>query len=469
MAPGDDLEAAAATLSGALDRLPPGELHDRIAGQLLNSLMMDLRLAPRRAETLASLGENRGVLAHRTYDAAAGEASAAEVLALAERALEGRPFTQLRAIERPTLFWVVVALIAADGAAAADAALLDAEATARRHRTRLGGAFVSFLRAEWALAFGSPALAEAEARAAAEVFGIATGNTVALGAAGALARALVLLDRVDEAEALLAQFPGDDQLAHGWGATLVWNARADVRLAQNRAADALADLDRIRAVTDAFGWQRMVPGHHAGRRARALLAAGRPDEARADAEREAADATRRGIATFAAQAYAALGEGEKAVQFQGPSARARRGGGVRVRARAAPGRAAHRGAAAPHGRARSRRAARPGRAGRAGLGGARRGRRQAQARGAAGRCRAHPERAPDGRARGARAVQPGDRRDPVRHAQDGGVHARQRVLEARHSLPHAAGGGARSGVNPGVALHSERARAPARWLPCRSS
>ncbi|MDA0185822.1 hypothetical protein OJ997_36295, partial [Solirubrobacter phytolaccae] len=292
VAPGDDLEAAAATLRGALDRLEPGELHDRIAGQLLNSLMMDLRLAPRRAATLAELGENRGVLAHRTYDAAAGDAPAAEVLALAERALEGRPFTQLRAIERPTLFWVVVALIAVDGAAAADAALLDAEATARRHRTRLGGAFVSFLRAEWALAFGSPALAEAEARAAAEVFGVATGNTVALGAAGALVRALVLLDRVEDANALVAEFPGDDQLAHGWGATLVWNARADLRLAQNRAADALTDLDRIDQVTRAFGWRHMAPGHNAGRRARALQAAGRPDEARAAALEETRDAAR---------------------------------------------------------------------------------------------------------------------------------------------------------------------------------
>ena len=388
--PGDDLEAAAATLSGALDRLPPGELHDRIAGQLLSSLTMDLRLAPRRAETLASLDENRGVLAHRTYDAAAGDASAAEVLALAERALEGRPFTQLRAIERPTLFWAVVALIAADGAAAANAALLEAETTVRRHRTRLGGAFVSFLRAEWALAFGSPALAEAEARAAAEVFGVATGNTVALAAAGALVRALVLLDRVDEADAQLAQLPGDDQLAHGWGATLVWNARADVRLAQNRATDALADLDRIRAVTDAFGWRRMVPGHHAGRRARALLAADRPDEARADAEREAAEATRRGVATFAAQAYAALGDGERAVQHAGAERTGQRRGGVRVRARAAAGRPAQRGAPAPRRRARSRDAPRPDRARRAGVRGARRGRRQAQARRAPGRQRRSP-------------------------------------------------------------------------------
>ncbi|RKQ88096.1 regulatory LuxR family protein [Solirubrobacter pauli] len=313
VAPGDDLEAAAATLRGALDRLPPGELHDRITGQLLNALMMDLRLAPRRAAALAELAENRGVLAHRTYDAAAGDAPASEVLALARRALEGRPFTQLRAIERPTLFWVVVALIATDGAAPADAALTDAEATARRHRSRLGGAFVSFLRAEWALAFGSAALAEAEARAAAEVFGVATGNTVALGAAGALVRALVLLGRVADADALVAELPGDDQLAHGWGATLVWNARADLRLAQNRAADALADLDRIDEVTAAFGWRHMVPGHDAGRRARTLLALGRPDDARADALANAEAARRRGIATFAAQALSAAGEGAAAV------------------------------------------------------------------------------------------------------------------------------------------------------------
>ena len=110
---------------------------------------MDLRLAPRRASTLAQLaprGPGRGVTAHLAYDAAAGHGTRDEVLDFAERALAGRPFTRLEAIERPTLFWVIVALIAVDGAALADAALLDAEATAHRHRTRLGGAFVSFLR-----------------------------------------------------------------------------------------------------------------------------------------------------------------------------------------------------------------------------------------------------------------------------------------------------------------------------------
>lgn len=398
VAPGDDLEAAAATLRGALDRLPPGELHDRITGQLLNALMMDLRLAPRRAAALDELAENRGVLAHRTYDAAAGDAPASDVLTLAGRALEGRPFTQLRAIERPTLFWVVVALIATDAAAAADAALTDAEATARRHRSRLGGAFVSFLRAEWALAFGSAAShivfqaacgappadevrrlaapiftarpfrelrgiehpsafwalvgmiavdaadvaqtaladaeatvqrtrtrlgsgfvaymraewelafgsaarAEAQARNALELQTFAPGTHPELGVRGTLIRALTLRGELAEADALVNDLPAD---AGSWGALLTLPARSDLRMAQGRPADALAALDRMQRLLDAFDLHRFPFGHQTARRAGALIAAGRADEGRELAERELEAARARGVPGDEAQALIAL-------------------------------------------------------------------------------------------------------------------------------------------------------------------
>ncbi len=306
---GEDLTHGIARLREAYARLGTDrELRDRLGGQIINAMVHETSLAAERGETLQELAVDPGpaINAHLAYSAASADGTAQETLTFAHRALGDRPFTRLATIEHPTAFWAVVAVIAVDGDELARSAIADAEVTVQRHRTRLGSTFIAFMRAEWLLAFGSAALAEADAREALDLWGSLPQNIVAVGARASLVRALVLRGELEAADRELAAFPPgafEDTL---WGGVLGLNARGELRSAQARHAEAIADHEAVHARLDILGWRRMALGHEASRHARDLIAAGRVEEGRALAEAEHADAVRRGVASYEAAALIAL-------------------------------------------------------------------------------------------------------------------------------------------------------------------
>lgn len=307
-----DVSELTVQLRDAFDRLgkDDAQLRGLLAGQLLNSVVLDPRLAAQRRSTLAELAaeDAPGVLAHRTFEAACADVPAAEALGLAERTFAGRPFATLWAIENPTSFWAFVGLLGVDGAALGDAAIVDAEATVQRHHTRLGHAFVSFMRAEWALAFGSVARAEAGARDALEVWEGFASNATINSTRAALARALVARGAVAEADGVLAMLPTDEVFDVEWGGGSAWIARAQVRMAQGRHPEAIADLRRLSALLASYGWSQWPQGFGWADLARALVAVGEAEEARAIAEDDLARSRRRGVVSAEAEALVALGQ-----------------------------------------------------------------------------------------------------------------------------------------------------------------
>ena len=91
-----------------------------------------------------------------------------------------------------------------------------------------------------------------------------------------------------------------------WGALLTWPARSDLRMAQGRPADALADLERMQPLLADYDLHRFPLGHQTARHASALIAVGRADEGRELAERELEEARERGVKSDEAQALIAL-------------------------------------------------------------------------------------------------------------------------------------------------------------------
>ncbi|MDA0185791.1 AAA family ATPase, partial [Solirubrobacter phytolaccae] len=305
----EPLEPIADALQGALERLgPAGDpvLRDRLAAHLLNAVILDPRMAARRAALLDRwlADPGPGVLAHLVYQSACTAVPADQVRRMAVPIFSARPFAQLTGIEHPSPFWGLVGLLAVDDAGTTDAALRDAEATVARSRTRLGSAFVSFMRAEWELAFGSAARAEAQARNALELQGFAFQTATEIGVRGAVIRSLVLSGQLAEADTIAAGFPAD--LDGSWGGLIAWTARSELRMAQGRPHDALADLDRMLWLLDAYEQRRFPLGYPTALRARALIAVGRADEGRELAERELAESRDRGVASAEAMALLAL-------------------------------------------------------------------------------------------------------------------------------------------------------------------
>ena len=172
-------------------------LHDRCSAQLLNVLFVDSRLASGRAEILASAAQadaGPGVMSHRAWDAAAGDARPTRGDGAA--ALTERPFCQLggdRAAARS-------GPCSACSSSTATAMPTRPSPTPRRRcaasRHALGRSFTAFMRAEWQLAFGSAAMAESNARESLE---LRSRRTPRRGLrAGGAASALVLRGALDE-------------------------------------------------------------------------------------------------------------------------------------------------------------------------------------------------------------------------------------------------------------------------------
>ncbi|HST43443.1 MAG TPA: AAA family ATPase, partial [Conexibacter sp.] len=118
----DGLPQIAARLHAGIERFEPADpaLGDRLRGRLLDGLIMSAATSDERARVLAEPVAEPGpsLAAHLAWEAAAGDAGAAEIRRLAALALAPRPFTQLAGVEQPTAIWAVMALTLADGAAA---------------------------------------------------------------------------------------------------------------------------------------------------------------------------------------------------------------------------------------------------------------------------------------------------------------------------------------------------------------
>ncbi|HST42520.1 MAG TPA: helix-turn-helix transcriptional regulator, partial [Conexibacter sp.] len=180
-----------------------------------------------------------------------------------------------------------------------------------------GRAFASMMQSERLRAFGAAGLAEAYARQSVELIEQTANLPSTVTARGSLASALVLRGDLDGAEAALADVGSDEQLGELFGAGSVWGARAELRLAQGRPRDAVADLRRLEALCERCGWRRYPRGTHVADLARALALAGEREEARALAEAELADARRRGVRRLEAAALVALGlacEGDEGIE-----------------------------------------------------------------------------------------------------------------------------------------------------------
>ena len=259
-------------------------------------------------------------------------------------------------------------------------------------------------------------------------------NSVAVGARATLVRSLTLPGKLDEAERELLAFPSEDTI---WGHVLAMTAHVELRSAQGRHDEAIAAYEHLHANLTRLGWRRTTQGHLSARHARNLIAAGREAEGRELAEHERAEAARRGVASHEAAALIALGDYAAAAGASRPrrssikaEAQLELGSSLRRAGRRTDARpplalardlATRIDATALANRAAEELVDR---------------RRAAAADRAGGRRRADAERAPDRRARRPRPLQPRDRRDAVRDPQDRRVHARQRLLQARHPLPH---------------------------------
>ena len=230
------------------------------------------RAARRRRSRSSRRTPGPAVYAHLAYDAASGAATAAETLEFARRSLADRPFTRLATIEHPTPFWTIIALLAVDEAELSRAAIADAERTVERTPPASGPRSSRSCAREWMLAFGSAALAEADAREALEQWGRLPQNSVAVGARATLVRSLSLQGELDEAERELLAFPAEDTI---WGHVLAMTAHVELRSAQGRLDEAIAAYEHLDANLTRLGWRRTTQGHLISRHARNLIAAGR--------------------------------------------------------------------------------------------------------------------------------------------------------------------------------------------------
>ena len=104
-----------------------------------------------------------------------------------------------------------------------------------------------------------------------------------------MAATLIRRDRLSEAEELLSGLT-NEHLASNFEGLFVLLRRGELRLAQGRGLEAVADLRLLQDLVEAMGWQRCVHGPGRPLLARALAATGQHDQAEALARAEIADA-----------------------------------------------------------------------------------------------------------------------------------------------------------------------------------
>ena len=249
-----------------------------------------------RAELLRAGGDDEDaspvMLAHLAQDAAYRSAPAADVVALARRAIADEAL--LRAPGQPGASYhlLIMALRHAEQPDLAAEVIAAGEAAARRQGSRLAMYFIDHARAYWELMFGSVTVAEAHAREALRITEEAALPLGRVSLAAMLAEVLIERGAIDEAEEHVRSVALTPELEQTIPGSDLLGVRAELHRLRRRLDDAEADARRARELVRARGWTTPLKSLGGARLALALADAGRRDDAVAAAEQEIAAATR---------------------------------------------------------------------------------------------------------------------------------------------------------------------------------
>ena len=283
---------AVAVLREGIERAPAA-LAAELEDDLLDALNYDPALAPERRALAARAAPRPAVLAFRAFDEAAAGAPAADVLALARRALADGSLLAREAIERPAAWYAIEALLAVEAADEARSAIERFADAARRVGSRRAAGTVALLRSRWEHEYGDLRAAEQAAREALELQAAWRTGGPSNPVRTSLASALLDAGDVDGAERALA---GADTPEYGIPICGFHALRARILLHRGRPGEALEDVRTQLALEARRGWVQTFREYSRATLVTALGEAGEVEQALQAADEALARARRRGLA-----------------------------------------------------------------------------------------------------------------------------------------------------------------------------
>ena len=266
----------------------------------------------RYADLQGDTPAERLVLASLAFERSRASETAAEASMLIENALAGdRLLGEQETDVSGTLYLLVLGLMSTDSLEHASSHLDAMLAEARARASIPAEAFVVVHSGWVALLRGSVAHAEADVRTGLELL---TQHDIRLGTRFALAgliEALIERDELDEAERALDRGGYGHAIPAGMASNALLEARGLLRLAQGRAADAVADLTEFGRNDELFGAANPLASRWRSRAALGLLALGESEPARELAAEDLARARRWGATRGVGTALHALGLAEQ--------------------------------------------------------------------------------------------------------------------------------------------------------------
>ena len=295
----------------ALEVATDPDLRLQLESRLLEGTVYHSSLMPRRRALLdagrADPGASPVMAAHLAMDSAYRGLPAAETLAFADRA---DPAEVLRVIgpENSTYNLLFHAVRYAEQPERSLALLEAGDAAARRAGSRFSTFFLEHAWAYWHLMFGSVQAGIGQAQTGFDKV-VGAGFPMVIGAfAAILAELLVELDRLDDAERVVAALdPEVDETVAGPFAV---TARGFVRLTQQRRDAAEHDFRRAVDLLDSRGWHAPLVTGARLRLAMSLAERGERDEALAIAETQVEGALAQGTSGALGAALRAKGRAE---------------------------------------------------------------------------------------------------------------------------------------------------------------
>ena len=301
LALGDRAREAVDILATAIDDLDASEFEAirELVAEILAVAQVDASLRPSVAKwrELAhrytgspDSRARRRLLAALAVEAAMTAQPSEDVASLAERALSGRRLLDEETADSPSLHLAINSLMFADRLDQAEELFAAGIDDARRRGSEIGFALCTGVRAHCLLRRGDVAGAEAEARGASEILAAHGMRLVESFVLAFQVEALLDLGALDEARSALARGFPDDELENDPGFVYLYAARAQVRLAEGRPHEALADLEIYGRDHDQRGIVNPSAATHAWRTEAALawIALGRTHEAERLAREELA-------------------------------------------------------------------------------------------------------------------------------------------------------------------------------------